>query len=146
MWLTYQLSMREWDCHCGKRKKFLRGLPLLKLFLRCYLCSLGLTLKGIIPAVHVVFLDNLAALNSLLCVFVCGYGFLFATPICLGVWSLWSRSCCELHCSKDVERKRTYSTEAFISHLQDEDISRKIGPDFCVSVFSNEANWLVLLL
>lgn len=64
----------------GKEEKFLRGLPLLKLFLRCYLCSLGLILKGVIPAVHVVFLDDLAALSSLLCVFVCGCGFSPVTP------------------------------------------------------------------
>lgn len=65
----------------GREEKFLRGLPLLKLFLRCYLCSLGLTLKGIIPAVHVVFLDDLAALNSLVCVCVCVWLWVFiVTP------------------------------------------------------------------
>lgn len=63
--------MREWGCHCGKRKKVPQGPPTAKAFFsRCYLCSLGLTLKGIIPAVRVVFLDDLAALNSLLCVCV----------------------------------------------------------------------------
>lgn len=56
------------------------GPPTAKAFLRCYLCSLSLTLKGIIPAVHVVFLDDLAALNSPSCVFVCGSGFSLVTP------------------------------------------------------------------
>lgn len=64
-----------------KEKKSSSGPPTAKaFFLRCYLCSLGLILKGIIPAVHVVFLDDLAALNSLLCVFVCGCGFSPVTP------------------------------------------------------------------
>lgn len=52
----------------------------------------------------------------------------------------------KLHCSKDVEQKRTYSTGASISRLQGEGVARKTGPDLCVSVFSNEANWLLLLL
>lgn len=47
------------------------GPPTAKAFLRCYLCSLGLTLKGIIPAVHVVFLDDLAAFLILFCVCLC---------------------------------------------------------------------------
>lgn len=29
------------------------------------------------------------------------------------------------YCGTDVERERTCSTEAFISHLKDEDISKK---------------------
>lgn len=48
------------------------------------------------------------------------------------------------YCSKDVERKRTCSTEAFISHLKDEDRSKKLGQIFVF--FFNEADWLVLLL
>lgn len=32
VWLAHQLSRREWDCHCGKRRKVPQGLPLLKLF------------------------------------------------------------------------------------------------------------------
>lgn len=52
------------------------------------------------------------------------------------------------YCGTDVERERTCSTEAFISHLKDEDISKKNWARFlcfCFLFLFNEANWLVLL-
>lgn len=56
----------------GRKEVFLRGLPLLKCFVDVDLCSLGLTLKGIILAAHVVYLDNPAALLSpFVCVCAC---------------------------------------------------------------------------
>lgn len=32
VWLAHQLSRREWDCHCGKRRKVPQGPPTAKAF------------------------------------------------------------------------------------------------------------------
>lgn len=130
VWLAHLLSMQEWHCHCGKKREVPQGPPTAEAFLRCSLCSLGLTLKGIIPAVHVVFLDDLAALNSPLCVFVCGSGFSLVMPSAQEHGLSVTEAAVNFSAARMQRESGLPPLGAFISHLKDGDISRNIGSDF----------------
>lgn len=145
VWPAHPWSMRERNTIVGRKEMFLRGLPLLKFFVDVDLCSLGLTLKGIILAAHVVYLDNLAALISscvyvraCACVYVCVC--VWARPwvficnsICLGEWALGKGTCCDFTAARIQKEIGLTPLGALISHLRrGRRVSEKLGQVFFV--------------